>query len=161
MSAPQLLVQAVLNRLTSRLGSSVAEAAASLAVLAREAPEKLQQDWELFWEEVQLEAERLDAEHGDASQTGGGSVPAGAAVWSAGVGSSAGSASAGSASVGSDSAGSASAPSGPDASVWGAAAPASSPAAAQPGSPPASPQEQIDQLRALVSGIARRLEERS
>lgn len=151
MSAPQLLVQAVLNRLTSRLGSSVAEAAASLAVLAREAPEKLQQDWELFWEEVQLEAERLDAEHGDASQTGGGSVPAGAAVWSAGVGSSAGSASAGSASS----------PSGPDASVWGAAAPASSPAAAQSGSPPASPQEQIDQLRALVSGIARRLEERS
>jgi hypothetical protein len=156
MSAPQLLVQAVLNRLTSRLGSSVAEAAASLAVLAREAPEKLQQDWELFWEEVQLEAERLDAEIGDGAQTGGGSVPAGAAVWSAGVGSSAGSAS-----VGSDSAGSASAPSGPDASVWGAAAPASSPAAAQSGSLPASPQEQIDQLRALVSSIARRLEERS
>lgn len=151
MSAPQLLVQAVLNRLTSRLGSSVAEAAASLAVLAREAPEKLQQDWELFWEEVQLEAERLDAESGDAAQTGGGSVPAGAAVWSAGVGSSAGSASAGSASS----------PSGADASAWGNASPASSPAAARPASPAASPQEQIDQLRALVSGIARRLEERS
>lgn len=156
MSAPQLLAQAVLNRLTSRLGSSVAEAAASLAVLAREAPEKLQQDWELFWEEVQLEAERLDAEHGDGAEARGGGAPAGADRWSAGVG-----ASAGSDSVGSASAGSATSPSGADASAWGAAAPTSWPAAAQPGSPPASPQEQIDQLRALVSGIARRLEERS
>lgn len=137
MSAPQLLAQAVLNRLTSRLGSSMAEAAASLAVLAREAPEKLQQDWELFWEEVQLEAERLDAESGDAAQTSGGRVPAGAAVWSAGVGASAGSAAS---------------PTGADDPAWGTAVPASS--------PPASPQEQIDQLRALVSGIARRLEER-
>lgn len=153
MSAPQLLVQAVLNRLTSRLGSSVAEAAASLAVLAREAPEKLQQDWDLFWEEVQLEAERLDAESGDAAQTGGGTVPAGAAVWSAGVAASAGNASAGSAS-----AGSAASPSGADAAAWGNASP---PAAAPSAAPAASPQEQIDQLRAMVSGIARRLEERS
>lgn len=118
MSAPQLFVQAVLNRLTSRLGSGLADAAASLAVLAREAPEKLQQDWELFWEEVQLEAERLDSGAGEADSAGGD-------AWTAATRS-------------------------PHAAAEG-------PFAAAGSSP--SAQAQIDQLRALVSGIARRLEE--
>jgi hypothetical protein len=60
MSAPQTLVQAAINRLSARLGSGLADAAASLAVLAQDAPERLRQEWVLFVEEVELEAQRLD-----------------------------------------------------------------------------------------------------
>jgi hypothetical protein len=129
MSAPQLLVQAVLNRLTSRVGSGLADAAATLAVLAREAPEKLQSDWDLFWEEVQLEAERLDA-----GEVGAGSAAAGAASGAA--------------------SGAAAGPDAVSANGDGTTGDAWAGSAA----PPQSPQEQIDELRALVAGIARRLE---
>ena len=64
MSAPQTLVQAAINRLTARMGSSLADAAAGLAVLAQDAPERLRREWDLFREEVELEAQRL--EHPDA-----------------------------------------------------------------------------------------------
>jgi uncharacterized protein YceH (UPF0502 family) len=64
MSTPQTLVQAALNRLTARLGSGLADAAAGFAVLAQDAPERLRQEWDLFREEVELEAQRL--EHGEA-----------------------------------------------------------------------------------------------
>jgi hypothetical protein len=60
MSTPQTLVQATLNRLTARLGSGLADAAAGLAVLAQDAPERLRQEWDLFREEVELEAQRLE-----------------------------------------------------------------------------------------------------
>ena len=100
MSTPQTLVQAALNRLSARLGSSLADAAAGLAVLAQDAPDRFRQEWDLFREEVELEAQRLD--RGDAEP-----APAGAA------------------SVAST----------------------------------AHPQEQIDQLRAQVARVARRLEE--
>lgn len=60
MSAPQTLVQAAINRLSARLGSGLADAAASLAVLAQDAPERLRQEWDLFVEEVEQEAHRLD-----------------------------------------------------------------------------------------------------
>ena len=59
MSAPQTLVQAAINRLSARLGSGLADAAASLAVLAQDAPERLRREWDLFREEVELEAQRL------------------------------------------------------------------------------------------------------
>jgi len=58
MPAPQTLVQAALNRLTARLGSSLADAAAGLAVIAQDAPERLRQEWDLFREEVEQEADR-------------------------------------------------------------------------------------------------------
>ncbi|MBW0181814.1 MAG: hypothetical protein KXJ50_12160 [Vulcanococcus sp.] len=101
MSTPQTLVQAALNRLSARLGSGLVDAAAGLAVLAQDAPERFRQEWDLFREEVELEAQRL--ERGEAAGTG------------------------------SD-------------------APASDPV-------PADPQHQIDQLRAQVARVARRLEE--
>ena len=63
MSTPQTLVQATLNRLTARLGSGLADAAAGLAVLAQDAPERLRQEWDLFREEVELEAQRLERPH--------------------------------------------------------------------------------------------------
>jgi hypothetical protein len=60
MSTPQSLLQATLNRLGARLGSQLAGGVADLALLAQEAPQRLQQEWSLFWEEVELEAERLE-----------------------------------------------------------------------------------------------------
>jgi hypothetical protein len=102
MSTPQTLVQAALNRLSARLGSGLADAAAGLAVLAQDAPERFRQEWDLFREEVELEAQRL--ERGEAAAP--------------------------------------------------ADAPPSDPM------PAADPQHQIDQLRAQVARVARRLEER-
>jgi uncharacterized protein YceH (UPF0502 family) len=103
MSAPQTLVQAALNRLTARLGSGLAEAVAGLAVLAQDAPERLQREWDLFREEVELEARRL--EHPEPEDVGANPDSAAAA-------------------------------SGPD------------------------PQQQVDDLRATVARLARRLEDR-
>ena len=60
MPAPQSLIQATLNRLAVRVGSSLADAAAELALLAQDAPGKLRREWQLFVEEVELEADRLD-----------------------------------------------------------------------------------------------------
>jgi predicted phage gp36 major capsid-like protein len=45
------------------VGSGLADAAAQLSLLAQDAPDKLVQEIQLFWEEVELEADRL--EHGD------------------------------------------------------------------------------------------------
>ena len=60
MSTPETLVQAALNRLAARLGSSAMDAAAQFSVMAQDAPQKLQQELELFWHEVQQEAERIE-----------------------------------------------------------------------------------------------------
>ena len=60
MSTPETLVQAALNRLAARLGSSAMDAAAQFSVMAQDAPQKLQQELELFWQEVQQEAKRIE-----------------------------------------------------------------------------------------------------
>ena len=60
MSAPQTLLQAAMNRLAARVGSALADSAAELAVLAQDAPARVQQELTLFWQEVELEAERLE-----------------------------------------------------------------------------------------------------
>lgn len=63
MGSPDALIRATVNRLGARLGHGLADAAAELAVLAQDAPERLRQEWDLFQEEVQAEADRL--EHGE------------------------------------------------------------------------------------------------
>ncbi|MEB3334021.1 MAG: hypothetical protein VKP70_03455 [Cyanobacteriota bacterium] len=68
MSTPQSLLQATLNRLSARLGSQLAGGVADLALLAQEAPQRLQREWTLFWEEVEMEAERLET--GERSSSG-------------------------------------------------------------------------------------------
>ena len=70
MSAPQSLVQAALNRLAARCGSGLVDAAAGPAVAVQDAPVRLQQELQLFWEEVEQEAERLERREA-ASPTGG------------------------------------------------------------------------------------------
>lgn len=58
-SSLPLQVQALLNRLQARLGSGLADAAASLLAAAEQTPGRLGREWELFWQEVELETERL------------------------------------------------------------------------------------------------------
>lgn len=60
MTAPRLLAQAALARLAARLGSSAVDAAANLALLAQDAPERMRQELQLFWEEVLQEVDRLE-----------------------------------------------------------------------------------------------------
>jgi hypothetical protein len=91
------------------MGSALADTAASLAVFAQDAPARLQQEITLFWQEVELEAQRLD-------RGANGPTPAD-----------------------------------------GSRAPVPAPGSAGPDSD-SSPQEQIDQLRARVAELARRLE---
>nr|YP_009530614.1 hypothetical protein PMNZ_359 [Paulinella micropora]AXY63303.1 hypothetical protein PMNZ_359 [Paulinella micropora] len=60
MSSPESLFQASLNRLVFRLGSSLTQTTANISTLLQEAPEKACQAWELFIEEVRLEAEMME-----------------------------------------------------------------------------------------------------
>ena len=60
MPSPDALFKATVSRLTARLGHGLAEAAAEVAVLAQDAPERFRREWDLFQEEVQAEAERLE-----------------------------------------------------------------------------------------------------
>jgi uncharacterized protein YceH (UPF0502 family) len=68
MSAPQTLIQATLLRLSARLGSGLMDAAAGLTALAQDAPDRVREELQRFWEEVEAEAQRLD-EAGTASTT--------------------------------------------------------------------------------------------
>ena len=49
-----------MNRISARLGHGFADAAAELAVLAQDAPQRLRQEWDLFQDEVRAEAERIE-----------------------------------------------------------------------------------------------------
>jgi ubiquinone biosynthesis protein UbiJ len=78
MNAPNTVLQAALRRLSARLGSGLADAAASLATLAQEAPERLQQELSLFWQEVQQEADRLErGQRAAGGEAGAGTAAAG------------------------------------------------------------------------------------
>ena len=68
MGSPEAMLRATVNRLGARLGHGLADAAAELAVLAQDAPERLRQEWELFQEEVRAEAERLDHSSTDSAE---------------------------------------------------------------------------------------------
>ena len=65
MASPDVLLKATVSRLAARLGHGLAEAAAEMAVLAQDAPERLKREWDLFQEEVQAEAERLERDGGE------------------------------------------------------------------------------------------------
>ncbi|MBM5826642.1 MAG: hypothetical protein FJ050_01050 [Cyanobacteria bacterium M_surface_7_m2_040] len=71
-----LQLQALLNRLQARLGSGVVDAAASLLAAAEGAPERFSREWTLFWQEVELEAERL-AQQGGANPANAPDAPVG------------------------------------------------------------------------------------
>ena len=60
MGSSEALIRATVNRIRSRLGHGFADAAAELAVLAQDAPQRLRQEWDLFQDEVRAEAERIE-----------------------------------------------------------------------------------------------------
>lgn len=174
MSAPQTLIQAALQRLGARLGSGLVDAAASLAVLAQDTPEKLRQEWVLFCEEVEQEAERLERQ-----QAGGDGAPGPdwAEPSSAGDAAAAGEATTASTTASATAAGgsfssgtSSAAAAGAAGSVGAAPAGARSSVGSHSTdsdsvnpnsvSPNTDPQEQIDSLRARIASLARRLEQR-
>ena len=64
-----------MNRLAARLGHGLADAAAGLALLAQDAPERLSKEWDLFQQEVIAEADRLEQESGEVSETKATSSP--------------------------------------------------------------------------------------
>ena len=78
MPAPQSVMQAAVSRLSARLGGGLLDAAAHVAVVLQDAPERLRHELELFWQEVELEAERL--ERGDGEVAAAGPAAAGAAA---------------------------------------------------------------------------------
>ena len=65
MGSSEALIRATVNRISARLGHGFADAAAELAVLAQDAPQRLRQEWDLFQDEVRAEAERI--EQGDSA----------------------------------------------------------------------------------------------
>ena len=73
MPAPQTVIQAAVTRLRARLGSGLLDAAAHTAGVLQDAPERLRQEFTLFWQEVEMEAERLER-----GGTAGGGAGAGA-----------------------------------------------------------------------------------
>ena len=75
MSSADSLLRATLNRLAARLGHGLADAAAGLAVLAKDAPERFSKEWDLFQQEVIAEADRLEQESGAVSETKATSSP--------------------------------------------------------------------------------------
>ena len=79
MPAPQTVIQAAVARLSARLGSGLLDAAAQAAVVLQDAPERLRQEFTLFWQEVEMEAERLERGETAAGGAAAGSGPAAAA----------------------------------------------------------------------------------
>jgi hypothetical protein len=63
------MLQAAVNRLAARLASGLADTAATLTLLAQDAPARVQQELSLFWEEVEQEAARLDRQGNPATTT--------------------------------------------------------------------------------------------
>ena len=52
MGSPDALIRAAVHRIGARVGHGLADTAAELAVLAKDAPERLRQEWELFQEAI-------------------------------------------------------------------------------------------------------------
>ena len=133
MPSTRYLLQAAAGRLSVRLGASLADSTARLLLLAQDLPDMLQRDLALFWDEVALEAERLAR---DGSETSG---------WSAAPSSA-------------PSTSPSTAPSTAPSAVPSAAPPRPSCWGQRSGARAADPQEQIDELRAQVAGLSRRLD---
>lgn len=82
MPAPQSVMQAAVSRLGARLGGGLLDAAAHVAVALQDAPERLRHELELFWQEVELEAERLERGDGEVAAAASAQAAAGSAAGS-------------------------------------------------------------------------------
>ena len=61
MNSSDSLLKATLNRLIVRLNKSLADTTKKISLLVNDAPQRIQTEWDLFKEEVKLEAERIDS----------------------------------------------------------------------------------------------------
>ena len=60
MSSPETLLKATLISLKARIEQRLIATAAKVVVIAKDAPEKFEKEWDLFQKEVFAEADRLD-----------------------------------------------------------------------------------------------------
>ena len=63
MTDPEILVKATLNRLRARLEQKINKSAEELAEIAKEGPDLLKKEWNLFTEEIIEESDRLKREN--------------------------------------------------------------------------------------------------
>ncbi|KGG13160.1 MULTISPECIES: hypothetical protein [Prochlorococcus] len=62
MSSSENLIKATLNRLTVRIGKEILNQASEIALKAKDAPDRLKEEWNLLKNEIINEATRLDQE---------------------------------------------------------------------------------------------------
>ena len=62
MSDSEILLKAAINRITARIQEKILNSAQELSEIAEEIPQKLQEEWASFKEEVIEESERLEKE---------------------------------------------------------------------------------------------------
>ena len=60
MSDSEILLKAAINRITARIQEKILNSAQEFAEIAEEIPQKLQEEWASFKEEVIEESERLE-----------------------------------------------------------------------------------------------------
>ena len=60
MSDPEILLKAAINRITARITEKLINSAQEFTEIAEELPQKLQNEWDSFKEEVIEESERLE-----------------------------------------------------------------------------------------------------
>ena len=65
MATSDNLLKAAINRIKVRLGDQILDLASQISVLSKDAPGKLQKEWELLKEEIYSEAERLTKEENE------------------------------------------------------------------------------------------------
>ena len=61
MSSSESLIKATLNRLIVRLNKSLNDTTKKISLLVDDVPQRIQTEWDLFKEEVKLEAERIES----------------------------------------------------------------------------------------------------
>ncbi len=60
MSTSETIARAALNRLKARLSKKFSKSIAETIILMKDAPEIIQKEWEIFKEEIAIEATKLD-----------------------------------------------------------------------------------------------------
>ena len=68
LTTSDTLLKATLNRLSAKLGEKLIETAEEIAVITKEAPDKLKKEWENLKDEIYEEAERLQNESNQESK---------------------------------------------------------------------------------------------
>ena len=68
MSEPEILLKAAINRITARITEKIINSAEEFSEIAEEIPQRLQEEWSNFKDEVIEESVRLEKERNSAKQ---------------------------------------------------------------------------------------------